>query len=605
MHDKNNKNNKPVDNGATQKKERNPQTVRRAKIAGGIVAGVCAIGLLGLCGFTYLYSGVFPGVTAGSISVGGMSAAQAQNAIEQKSPALYKNADVSVTIYENTYKIPVDEVLGGVDAAQSAQNALAVGRTGNPFSRMWQVVTALTGKGEAQLAATVDEEHLTAELKKISEQALTEPAEPTWEIGTDSMTIHAGKPGVQFDTQAVQQTLADKIRLMDFTPYKVQTTLTETPKIDVDKIAEQAIGDPVNATVDKKDGKTIVPEKKGVQFDVDQAKQIVGDGTAESYSIPITATEAKVNAADLKEKLFRDTLARAATDLNEGNVPRTNNIRLASKAINGTILNPGDEFSYNGVVGERSESRGYKPAGAYANGKIIEEFGGGVCQPSSTLYMAVLRADLLVTERTNHSFTVAYTPLGEDATVDYGTLDFRFKNDTDYPVKILAEQTGGQMIMTLVGTKTSDKTVKTRTEVLATYSPSTVEKKDNSMKVGQTRVDQSGITGYSTRTYKIITEGGKTSEELTNKSSYQKRDKIVYVGTIPVETPKPETPKAPTPTPTPAPAEPEKPATSTPAPTPEPTPAPAPEPTPTPESESQPAPDPETTVPETSADPAA
>ncbi|MFR5640326.1 MAG: VanW family protein [Butyricicoccus sp.] len=205
-------------------------------------------------------------------------------------------------------------------------------------------------------------------------------------------------------------------------------------------------------------------------------------------------------------------------------------MRLAAKAINGTILNPGDEFSYNGTVGERTAARGYQEAHAYSGGKIIDEFGGGVCQPSSTLYMAVLRADLKVTERHNHSFTVSYTPLGEDATVDYGNLDFRFVNNTAYPVKILAEQTDGQMIMTIVGTKTSDKTVTTRTEVLETYKPETVTKTDSSMEAGDSRVETSGITGYSTKTYKQITENGKTTEVLANSSTYSKRDEVVYVG---------------------------------------------------------------------------
>lgn len=519
----------------------------RAPLACAIAGGVVALLFVLLCGFNYVYPNVFPGVTAGSIPVGGMSLAEAERTIAEKSAPLYERADVSVKIYETTYDIPVASVLEGVDAAQSAQNARAIGRTGNPFSRIWQMARAITGQGDAQLAATVDADGLNKALADIAGQALTDPVEPTWEIGEDTMTVHAGKPGVKFDSETVEQSLAEKIRLMDFEPYEVDTELTETPQIDMDKIGEAVIGGPVCATVDKSDGKTILPEKPGVELDLEEAKKIVGDGTAESYSIPIKKTAPAVTAADLKEKLFRDTLARTSTELNEGNVPRTNNIRLAAKAINGTILNPGDEFSYNGTVGERSEARGYKPAGAYANGKIIEEFGGGVCQPSSTLYMAVLRADLEVTERTNHSFTVAYTPLGEDATVDYGSLDFRFKNNTNYPVKILAEQSNGQMIMTLLGTKTSDKTVKTRTEVLQTYGFKTVEKKDNSMKVGQTRVDQSGITGYSTRTYKQITENGKTTEVLANSSRYDTRDKIVYVGTIEPEKPKAETPKPETP----------------------------------------------------------
>ena len=508
-----------------------------AKIAGGLVLLL----FVALCGFTYLYPNVFPGVTVGTIPVGGMSRSAAVDKIEKESGALYEGQNVSVTIYETTYDIPVEDVLQSVDSEQSAANAFAVGRTGNPFVRMWNVIKAAAGQNEAQIAATVDEDGLTQALEDIASKALTEPVEPTWEIGTDTMTIYAGKPGVNFDSAAVEQVLDEKIRLMDFEPYEVSVELSETPQIDIDTIAEQVIGDPVSATVSKEDGKTIIPEKVGVQFDVEEARTIIGDGSAASYEIPVTTTAAKVTAEKLEEVLFRDTLASCSTSLNEGNVPRTNNVRLASAAINGTILNPGEEFSYNNVVGERTTERGYQSAGAYSGNEIIDEVGGGVCQPSSTLYMAVLRADLEVTQRVNHSFTVAYTPLGEDATVSWGGPDFCFKNDTDYPIKILAEQSNGQLTMTIVGTKTSDKTVTTRTEVIETYTPQRIEKKDNSMMVGQSRVEVSGIPGYSTRTYKIITENGQTTEELANTSNYIKRDEVVYVGTI---QPKAETPSS-------------------------------------------------------------
>ena len=508
-----------------------------AKIAGGLVLLL----FVALCGFTYLYPNVFPGVTVGTIPVGGMSRSAAVDKIEKESGALYEGQNVSVTIYETTYDIPVEDVLQSVDSEQSAANAFAVGRTGNPFVRMWNVIKAAAGQNEAQIAATVDEDGLTKTLEDIASKALTEPVEPTWEIGTDTMTIYAGKPGVNFDSAAVEQVLDEKIRLMDFEPYEVSVELSETPQIDIDKIAEQVIGDPVSATVSKEDGKTIIPEKVGVQFDVEEARTIIGDGSAESYEIPVTTTAAKVTAEKLEEVLFRDTLASCSTSLNEGNVPRTNNVRLASAAISGTILNPGEEFSYNNVVGERTTERGYQSAGAYSGNEIIDEVGGGVCQPSSTLYMAVLRADLEVTQRVNHSFTVAYTPLGEDATVSWGGPDFCFKNDTDYPIKILAEQSNGQLTMTIVGTKKSDKTVTTRTEVIETYTPQRIEKKDNSMMVGQSRVEVSGIPGYSTRTYKIITENGQTTEELANTSNYIKRDEVVYVGTI---QPKAETPSS-------------------------------------------------------------
>lgn len=522
------KSEKPAQAVRTEAKQ--PKKKRRVPIGVKIAVGVVIAAAAGAFGYVYCYPNVFPGVTVGPITVGGMNRDDAANTIEDQSAPLYEGKNVTVTIYSSNYVIPVDKVLKSVDGIQSAENAYEIGRTGNPLERVRDIIGAMRGHREAQIAATVDEESLRGTLNEIADTALTEPVNATWELKDSNLIVHSGKPGVKFDTDAVEQALTDQIRLMDFEPYEVSTDVTAAPAIDVDKIAADIIGDPVNATVSKEDGKTIIAGKAGVSFDTDKAREIIGDGSQETYTIPVTITQPSITAETLKAKLFHDTLARTATNLDEGNAPRTNNIRLAAKAINGTILNPGDEFSYNGTVGERTAARGYQEAHAYSGGKIIDEFGGGVCQPSSTLYMAVLRADLKVIERHNHSFTVSYTPLGEDATVDYGNLDFRFVNNTAYPVKILAEQTDGQMIMTIVGTKTSDKTVTTRTEVLETYKPETVTKTDSSMEAGESRVETSGITGYSTKTYKQITENGKTTEVLANSSTYSKRDEVVYVG---------------------------------------------------------------------------
>ncbi len=485
----------------------------------------------GSLGAVYLYPNIFPGVTVGSIDVGKLTREEAAQQISIQSRPLYHGKQLTLTIYDTDYDIPVEKVLKGVDDIQSAENAWQVGREGGPLTRIKAIISSMRNGCDTRLAASVDEDGLKVQLEEIAGKALTEPVAPTWKLDGENLVIQSGTPGVQFDTAAVEQALTSQIELMDFEPYEVSTDVTAAPAIDIGQIAEDITGNPINATVSKEDGKTIIPGKPGVQFDTEKAKEIIGDGSKESYTIPVTITQPTITEAVLKERLFRDTLARTATNLNEGNAPRTNNVRLAAKAINGTILNPGDVFSYNTVVGERTQARGYQEAHAYSGGKIIDEFGGGVCQPSSTLYMAVLRADLEVVERHNHSFTVSYTPLGEDATVDYGNLDFRFANNTAYPIKILAEQTDGQMIMTLVGTKTSGKTVTTRTEILETYEPKTVEKQDSSLASGETKVETSGITGYSTRTYKVITENGKTTEVLANKSTYTKRDEVVCVGT--------------------------------------------------------------------------
>ncbi len=503
-----------------RKKELNRRRMIALSAAAGVVLAVC---LIVLCGFNYSYQKVFPGVMLGSVPVGGKSVEEVEEIISEKGKSLYKDAALVIDIDDKSYDIPVEKLIENVDAEQSAKNAFESGRKGNPFSRVF----GMLGKKKATVEAAVREDGIKQSLIEISEQALEKPVEPKWEAEGSSLVIYSGKAGREFADDNVEGALTDKIRLMDFSPYKVKTKKTDVPAIDIDKIAEESLGGAANATVSKEDGRTIIKEKDGIKFDVEEARKIIGDGSEESYTIPGEVTPAKVTAEDLKTRLFRDTLATVSTELNEGNEARTSNVRRAAEAVNGVILNPGDEFSYNDTVGERTEERGYHEAVAYSGNEVIEEYGGGVCQTSSTLYMAVLRADLEVTERVNHSVTVSYTPLGEDATVSWGGPDFRFRNNTDYPIKIIAEQVDGQMIATIVGTKTTDKTVEIRTEVLETTPPEsiTIEVPE----LTEDEVDQGGVTGYYTRTYKLITENGETEEVVANESNYSKRDEIVYV----------------------------------------------------------------------------
>lgn len=527
------KSNKAAKKTTKTSKEKQPKQAKKTKngngkkIAIGVGSAVAALCLLTV-GYTYLYPNIHFGVNAGVIEIGGMSVADAQKQIEKSN--VLNNASLPIKIYQAEYKISVPEVANGLDSENSAKDAYEFTRTGGFFTRIGNTVGALFGLNESKLSVDVNNEALKTKLDEISSEAITEPVDPFWTVEGDYLVVDKGSAGVSFDTEKLYTEVENRIKTMDFYTLDVEVTTKEQNPIDVQYIYDNAQTQAKNATVDKTDGTTILPSVDGVKFDLEKAKEIIGDGSEQTYKIPIERTPAAVSADQLAGVLFRDTLASTSTKLNASNKSRTNNVRLASQFINGTILNPGDEFSYNGVVGERTVSRGFQTAGAYSNGQVIEDVGGGVCQPSSTLYMAVLRADLEVTERHNHSLTVSYTPLGEDATVSWGGPDFKFKNNTDYPVKILAWQEGSSMSVKILGTKTTDKVVETKTEIVETLDYKTVEKTDSSLSAGQRETSQSGITGYKTVTYKIITENGQTTTVKANNSSYKSRDKIVLVG---------------------------------------------------------------------------
>jgi vancomycin resistance protein YoaR len=212
---------------------------------------------------------------------------------------------------------------------------------------------------------------------------------------------------------------------------------------------------------------------------------------------------------------------------------------------------PGDVFSFNGVVGERTQAMGYKPAPTYEGGKTVYTYGGGICQPSSTIYYCALLADLEIVERDCHSYPSVYVPWGMDATVYWGALDFKFRNNTDYPIRIDASADNrGNVSITLMGTDTRDTYVKMENEVIEYYPHKVVEvpfsSTNNPKGYTDGQVITSPVDGYKVRTYRCRYD--KLTNELVEKiheadSVYSTKDKEVAVQTDkPTEPPETEPP---------------------------------------------------------------
>ena len=219
------------------------------------------------------------------------------------------------------------------------------------------------------------------------------------------------------------------------------------------------------------------------------------------------------------------------------NENRTNNLRLSCEAINGIVLNPGDVFSFNEVVGERTADKGYRLATVYSGGESLPELGGGVCQVASTLYYVTLHMDLEQVERKEHMFTVGYVDLGMDATIYWGSLDYKFKNNLDQPIKIQANVDNGTCNITFWGHKPLEKRVEMAYTVLSTVPWEEVEELDETKPAGFREEKCTPYTGHRVVTNKTVydLEGNKLSSGVEAYSTYQKRDHIYIVG--PAETP--------------------------------------------------------------------
>ena len=221
---------------------------------------------------------------------------------------------------------------------------------------------------------------------------------------------------------------------------------------------------------------------------------------------------------------------------------------------------PGDIFSYNPALGERTPEAGWKQADGYVGSETRKEYGGGICQASSCLYLSAMKADLEIVERVNHGFISSYMPYGMDATVSWGGPEFRFKNNTEYPIRIEAWATGGAVTVKLVGTDTKDYYVKMTYEVLSTDPYETVYQEmeaDNEKGYKDGDVITSGYTGYKIRTYRC--KYSKATDELISSeveatSKYDRRDKVVCKIKKDEETTEPST-QSPTEVPTETPTE--------------------------------------------------
>ncbi|MBP5274281.1 MAG: VanW family protein [Abditibacteriota bacterium] len=213
-------------------------------------------------------------------------------------------------------------------------------------------------------------------------------------------------------------------------------------------------------------GVRIIPGVTGKKIDEKTASELLYNGVREktgSVNLEYVADHPAIKTEDLQ--CIDTRLGSFTTNYNAGKVARTHNLRTASNSINGTIVMPGESFSYNRVVGPRDLSHGYKNAIIFQDGEEVEGMGGGVCQVSSTLFNAVLLSGLRITQRRCHSLKVVYVPMGRDAMVSYGSSDFCFVNDSPDPVVIFASVGGGSLSMQLWGSARSKKDVRVSSSV--------------------------------------------------------------------------------------------------------------------------------------------
>jgi vancomycin resistance protein YoaR len=308
--------------------------------------------------------------------------------------------------------------------------------------------------------------------------------------------------------------------------------MIEPDPIDLESILSKHYVAPTNATFDQKTFEA-VEGVDGYGFDVTEAQNKLKQASyGSTVEIPFTAIPPEITAENLTSMLYRDELA-TYTAVADSNSDRNTNLRLACEAINGMILFPGQVFSYNSALGERTPERGYKLGPSYSGNKTVMTYGGGICQVSSALYYCTLVAEMETLVRKNHGFAPAYIPLGMDAAVSWGYLDFRFRNTSNYPIRIDATADRGSVTVTLVGTNEKDYYVELEYETLRTEDYSVTYQtmqpnNPNGYKNGDYIVEP--YTGYTVKAYRCKYNNETKeliSRDLIDQSTYKKRDGVI------------------------------------------------------------------------------
>lgn len=439
-----------------------------------------------------------------------------------------KYGDFSKTLVPSQFNVNFD-----VDSA--VQTAYSIGRSGNVFENNFAILNALLNSNNIGQNMEYDSELLDALLLELNNELPGRMENSGYYVDGTSLIIDSGKEGVNVDTEVLANRIAKALNEINNQDIVIEIPVVNVAPspIDLDAIYNEVHKDPVDAYYTT-DPYVVHPSSTGLDFDIsmDEAKEMLKT-YQEEYTIPLKVTYPSVSTNDIGSEAFPDLLSSFRTSFTSSNSNRSTNIRLCSEKINGTVLMPGETFSFNQVVGKRTPEAGFKPATAYSGGKVVQEYGGGICQVSSTLYNAVLYANLEITERTNHGYKPSYVDPGLDATVSWGGPDFKFTNNRDYPIRIVCDTSNKILNIYIYGLKRdTDYKVVLDAQYVSTVYFKTVYQKDSSLASGQSRVIQSGSNGCKTATYKYLYDANGTlvSSECISRDTYNPHNKIVAVG---------------------------------------------------------------------------
>ena len=534
-------------NEAVEKRAGGTRLKKKGGIGGPLLTALAltaAVGggaYLGLCAYAVNSDAIWRNTYVLNQDIGGLTADEAV----QKTEAALPDLAIGLQLYDVdsgpvdtdspdnlSASIPLSDLGAEVDAAALVDYADSSVKSGPFLTAGYRYLASSLPRNCTDPSAIRLDPAKTAETAERVAGKLSWPALNTeYDVEETALLVRTAMDGRAVDAEDLEETLNGRAwagtGIISF-PCK---TLPPARTMTAQDIHDAVSGEVKNAGYDLETN-AITPEQAGADFDV-PAAQAAMDAAEPGSTVRIAADIRlpSVTAEDLEELLFRDVLGEARTHVS-GTAARISNVKLASAAFNGVVLNSGDVFSYNETVGQRTEAKGYKPAPAYVKGETVDEIGGGVCQPSSTLYLACLRANLEITERYAHRYVPAYIGKGMDATVSWGGPDYKFTNNTDYPIKIETVYEKGYLTVRILGTNLDGTYVKMTYEQLSSTPFEVVYEDDPALAPGEEVVKVTPYTGYKGRTYRSVyaADGTLISREYEDTSDYKVRNRVILRG---------------------------------------------------------------------------
>lgn len=480
-------------------------------------------------------------VWSGNINLSKLTLSRAEEVLADS--YIPKKTDFSVCFTHDgkteTAAFSSEEIELTLNPEKTAEEAYNIGRSDNVFKNSWDVLRSFFTPIDIGMIPACNEEILSEIFYELGASIYGQSEDVKCVIENNTLTITPPTPGQSHDVSEAIDEFLSSVRIGIYKDIPITLKSNESDKLDADELYEKLSAEPKNAEYQISNNQvTITDHVVGVEIDKAKFRALVDQvNKGIEGSIEVVETLPEFTKEALQNSLFGTTLASFSSDYASSSANRAYNVELAANKINGIVLADGDEFSYNSIVGNANAANGFKMATVFSEGKVTEGVGGGVCQVSSTLYCAVLRADLNVTERHNHSLPIGYVPGGQDATVSYGSLDFKFKNNTGAPIKIVTSYTNRKLTVSILGNESAKKKVDVVSEKISTIQPTMTEVKDPSLPAGQTKVISKGKSGSVYMTYKrVYANDGTLISETKTKSTYRATPGEISVGTAAVQT---------------------------------------------------------------------